>query len=139
MELSPEERKRRSDLAKKLAEEGKIGGKQKGAGRPKKERAQEQVAKKIRDEGDAIFRALKSALSSDSGATKLKAALAMLDIEMREVDYKAKEIQRVYDNLDRQQMLDLARERIALLKERGINFDHESEAEDVTDQKLIPQ
>ena len=122
MQLSEEERKRRSELAKKLHKKGQFGGNQKGAGRPKKERAQEVVAEKIKEEADSIFKALKDALKSDSPTTKLKAALAMLEIETKEREHMIKEEQREFDNLSKEAMLELIEQRIKQLKEDGVDI-----------------
>lgn len=122
MQLSEEERQRRSELAKKLHAEKKFGGNQKGSGRPKKERAQEAVAEKVREEASEIFRALKAALKSNSPSVRLKAALAMLEIETKEEEYKIKEEQRQFDNLSKERMLELIEERIKVLKEQGVEI-----------------
>lgn len=122
MKLSEEERKRRSELAKQLHQKGQFGGKQQGAGRPKKERAQEEVAELIRDEGQSIFKALKDALKSDSPSIKLKAALAMLDIETKEAEHKIKEEQRMYDNASKDKLLELISERMKQLSDAGVNI-----------------
>jgi hypothetical protein len=122
MELSDEERKRRSELAKKQHEAGVFGGKQEGAGRPKNKRASEIVAEGIKDDAQKILTALRAALKSDSDATKLKAALAMIDIENKETELRIKEEQRAYDNLDRQQLLNLVKERLDQLKESGTDM-----------------
>ncbi len=122
MELSAEERKRRSDLAKKLNREKKFGGKQEGAGRPKKQRASEVVAEGIREDGEKILGALRTALKAASPSVRLKAALAMLDIERKEFDLQMREEQRAYDNLSREKMLELVHERVQLLKEQGIDI-----------------
>lgn len=122
MELSAEERKRRSDLAKKLNREKKFGGRQEGAGRPKKQRASEVVAEGIREDGEKILAALRTALKAPSPSVRLKAALAMLDVERKEFDLQSREEQRMYDNMDRAKMLDLVQERIQLLKEQGIDI-----------------
>lgn len=120
-EITPAERLRRSEAAKALHAEGKIGGAQKGAGRPRKQRAQEVVAEGIRDDGDKILKALREALKDKSNTTKLKAALAMLEIESKETELKIKEEQRTYDNMSKDKLLELAFERIQQLKEQGID------------------
>lgn len=122
MQLSDEERKRRSELAKSMHKRGKFGGVQKGSGRPRKQRAQEIVAEKIREEADAIFASLKQALKSDAPSVKLKAALAMLDIETKEQELKIKEETRQFENLGKEKMLELISERIKSLKEQGIDL-----------------
>lgn len=117
--ISEEDRIRRSELARKLNRDGKFGGKQRGAGRPKKQRAQETVAEKIGKEGDSIFTALKSALNSESPSIKLKAALAMLDIETKEEQLQMQEEQRMYDNLSKEKLLELVQQRLIQLGKSG--------------------
>lgn len=136
MELSPEERKRRSDAAKKAHAEGKLGGKQEGAGRPSG-RAQAYVAEQVRKDAPDIVKALRAALKADSATTRLKAAVAMLSIEKDEEEHKAKAEQRKYDRLTKEQLLELAREKVNLLKERGIDFDVEGTATEIIDQKQL--
>src|SRR5438552_18397514 len=107
MELSEEEKKRRSELAKSLHKDGKFGGIQKGAGRPRKQRASEVVAEGVREDGNKILKALREALSSKSPSIKLKAALAMLQIERDESEFKIKEEQREYDSMGKEALLEL--------------------------------
>lgn len=123
MNITPEESKRRSDLAKNLNKKGVFGGSQPGAGRPKKDRAQEHVADKIREEGESIFKALKAALNAESPTIRLKAALAMLDIETKEAEFKIKEEQRQYKNMGRDALLELIKKRIELLEGQGITVE----------------
>jgi hypothetical protein len=120
MELSPEEKKRRSELAKKLHEEGKFGGPQKNAGRPKKDRAQEVVAEKIRDSGNEIFNALKSALESDSPSVKLKAALAMLDVENSEVEHQRKEAKEDFEDATKEELIQFIIPKLKEFVEAGL-------------------
>lgn len=119
--ISEEERQRRSERAKQLVKQGKIGGVQKGAGRPKKERASEVVAEKIREDGERIYRALRKALNSKSDSVALKAALAMIQIEREEEEYQAKEEQRMYENLSREKLLEMVGQHIKKLEESGID------------------
>lgn len=137
MNLSPEERLRRSEQAKKQVAEGKLGGKQKGQGRPKQARAQEHVAAEIRNDAQKIISALRSALKAESPSIKLKAALAMLEIERSETDYQDHQEQRKYDNMDRGKILELIEKRIAQLNTAGVKvpgFDFESTASEVLDE-----
>lgn len=119
--ISEEERQRRSERARQLVKQGKIGGVQKGAGRPKKERASEVVAEKIREDGERIYRALRKALNSKSDSVALKAALAMIQIEREEEEYQAKEEQRMYENLSREKLLEMVGQHIKKLEESGID------------------
>jgi hypothetical protein len=127
--ISEEERKRRSERAKAQVAKGQLGGKQKGAGRPKKQRAQEHVAERIKEEGDSIFKALKDALKSESASIKLKAALAMLEVENKEEDFQRKEQDRMYDELDRAQLIELLHTRIADLEKEGVRIPLRVESE----------
>lgn len=138
LNIDEAERKRRSELAKKLHKEGVFGGKQRGAGRPKKERAQEYVAEAVRDEAENIVKALKAALAAGQPSTRLKAALAMLDIEQREHEFVMRQEQRAYDNLSRDKLLSLIHARIALLNKTGEleDFDMEGEATEVVVKEL---
>lgn len=139
LQVSEQERKRRSELAKKLNKEGKFGGKQEGAGRPAKQRAQEIVAEKIQAEANNIFKALKAALTDEKAPSiRLKAALEMLNIEQREYDYKAREENRLYDNLSKEALLKLIVQRFAELEAAGVDipYDFEGSAKDITPKEL---
>jgi hypothetical protein len=122
MELSDAERKRRSELAKSLHKKGRFGGAQKGSGRPKKERAQEAVAEMVKEDATEIYKAMKAALKSDSPSVRLKAALAMLEIETKEEEFKIKKEQREFDNLSKEKMLELIQERVKQLKDQGFDI-----------------
>jgi hypothetical protein len=122
MPISDEERERRRELARKLHKEGKFGGKQEGAGRPKKARAQEAVADRIAQEGETIFLALEEALSSDSPSVKLKAALAMLDIENKEVDHQRKVNQDEFEDATKEELIAFITTTAQKLKEAGITL-----------------
>lgn len=122
LDIDETESKRRSDLAKRLHAEGKFGGKQKGSGRPKKERAQEQVAAQIKEEGDNIMKALRAALKSDSPSVKLKAALAMLEIESKEEEFQMRREDRMYDNYSRDKLIELITGKIKQLSDAGVKI-----------------
>ncbi len=122
MELTEAQRKERSDRAKALHEKGVFGGAQKGAGRPSK-RAQSQVVDGIRQEGENIFKALKAALKDDSNTVKLKAALAMLEIERAEEKQIAADENRRYENMSKELLLEALKERVQELKGSGINIE----------------
>jgi hypothetical protein len=65
MNLSEEERERRRQRARELVAAGKIGGPRAGSGRPRKPRASEVLAERIRGEADEMFTALKRGLGKD--------------------------------------------------------------------------
>ena len=139
LDIDEAERARRSQLAKDLHKKGVFGGKQRGAGRPKKDRAQEHVAEAVRDEAENIVKALKAALNSGQPSTRLKAALAMLDIEQREHEFVMRQEQRAYENLSRDKLIELIAKRIAHLNESGIefpSFDVEGEAEEIVTKQI---
>ncbi len=139
LDIDDAERERRSKLAKELHKKGVFGGKQRGAGRPKKERAQEAVAEAVREESGNIIKALKNALNTGQPATRLKAALAMLDIETREEEFVLRQEEKAYDNLSRDKLLELIAERLAHLNKSGVDlpeYDMEAEATEVVVKEL---
>lgn len=121
-ELPEEERERRSELAKKLHAEGKFGGNQKGAGRPPKERASKYIAEKVAEDAEAIRKALKSGLKDKSASVRIKAALALLEIEREERDYKDKREDRIYDELSREELVKELGSRLPELERAGLNI-----------------
>lgn len=125
MELSVEERQRRSDLAKRLRSEGKLGGpkSKENAGRPRVKRASELVAEGIREDAPKILKALRMALAADSPSVKLKAALEMLNIEREETKIQLKEEKQAYENMDRDKLLGLIGERFKQLKKEGVDVE----------------
>lgn len=123
LQLSEKEIQRRKDLARKLREEGKFGGAQRGSGRPKGKRASEIVAEGIREDATKILSALRVALKSNSPTVKLKAALAMLDIEAKETSLQLKEEKQAYENMSRDKLLELIGERFKQLEKEGVNVE----------------
>src|SRR5262245_8613930 len=92
MELTDAERKRRSDRAKELVEQGKIGGPRPGSGRPRKVRAAEIVAEKARANADKIAQAYIDALDpAKPDAIRLQAARDWLGVENKEGELTRKE------------------------------------------------
>lgn len=86
MQLSDEERRRRSEQARRLHAEGKLGGREFGklGGRPKRKRASELLAEKVADHAQEIWDGLYRLTSDKSSAVQLKALLSLLEIEERE-------------------------------------------------------
>lgn len=121
--ISDEEREARRQRALQLRKEGKLGGKQKGAGRPKKTRAQEVVAEKTKEEGEAIFNTLIKLVKGGSDSVKLKAALALLEIETKEHEVQIKQAQLEYEQLDRAKLLELIENKLNTLKEQGVDIE----------------
>lgn len=93
LNLSDEERQRRSELARQLhnqvvdPETGRraFGGRQPGAGRPRKVRAAELVAEEAKKSAKEIVQALKDSLDpSNSISVRLQGARQWLEIENKE-------------------------------------------------------
>ena len=139
MEISDAERERRRALAKELHAKGKFGGPQKGSGRPKNARAQEVVAEQVRRDASNIVAALRDALNNGKPNERLKAALAMLDIETKETELKIKEEQRAYDNFSKERLIGLVEERLAILKKAGIDLDNPDAIINSTAKELQPE
>lgn len=98
--VSDEERARRSELAKQLHSKvvdpttGRraFGGRQPGAGRPRRVRAAELVAEEAKKSATEIVSALKDALDAGNPASiRVNAAKTWLEIENREADLQLKE------------------------------------------------
>jgi len=123
MNISDEERERRRQNALELRAQGKLGGAQKGAGRPKKDRAQTAVAEKVKEDGDKIYKTLAYLLLNGSDAVRLKSALAMLEIEAKENDIQMKEAEKDYENKSRDDLLLMLKERFETLRESGVDID----------------
>lgn len=123
MNITEEERERRRQNALELRAQGKLGGAQKGAGRPKKDRAQTLVAEKVKEDGEKIYKTLSHLLMNGSDAVRLKSALAMLEIEAKENDIQNKEQEKDYENKSRDDLLLLLKERFDTLREQGVDID----------------
>jgi hypothetical protein len=121
LEITEEERERRRKLAQELHKKGKFGGAQPGAGRKRKPRAQERVAADIAKRHREIIAALDDALTNGNAPTRLKAALAMLDIESKEHELQRKDEEHKYNNMAREQILELVRERLKQLEDQGLS------------------
>lgn len=87
LNLSDEERQRRSEAAKKRHEEGRLGGSEFGSlgGRPKKKRATEVMAEGIAGMGEEMLGVLKDAMDEQNPhSIRLKAVEAATKIEEKE-------------------------------------------------------
>ena len=131
----------RSENAKKLVAEGKLGGARKGSGRPKKERAQTVVAEKVRDhQAQNIYTTLVDVMNNGKPGEQLKAALALLEIESKEHAIQSREEERMYDNRTKEQLVELAMKRLKLLEKQGFDVGSflEGKAEEIVEQKELP-
>lgn len=125
MKLSDEERKRRRELALKMREEGKLGGKKalEKAGRPRNKRANELVAESAREDGVLLVKTLRNLIKTGTETTKLKALITYLEIEAKEHDKQVKEEQKAYENMGRDKLLALIGDRFKELKSQGIDVE----------------
>lgn len=85
-ELSLEERKRRSEVAKRNVAEGKIGGPNRGQGRKKKVRANEKIANDAARHAQKIMDGLIDIIDNSKKPMEVMAAMKMiLEIEEKEM------------------------------------------------------
>lgn len=119
-DVSPEESQRRSELAKRLHAEGKLGGKEFGklGGRPRKKRAAEIVAEKAADEAQLIVDAYIDALKSDNMNVRLQAARDWLGVELKEAELQLKE-DRDFNKLNKDEIIG---ELVELFPELGLTI-----------------
>lgn len=117
--ITPEERKRRSDLAKRLVAEGKIGGAGRGQGRKRIPRASEIAAEKARAHAPEIVQAYIDALDpSQPAATRIKAADSWLRLEQTEADLQLRE-KRQLEALSTNDLIGEITERFSAIRRAG--------------------
>ncbi len=138
-EISPAERKRRSEQAKKMHAEGKLGGAGRGQGRPRKKRANERIADEVSKRHKEISESLFGILTDDktSNNVKMKAALALLDIENKETDRQERTSGKDFESATREQILAYILEHFpkvmkSLPEGAKLPFDVESTAKEIT-------
>lgn len=121
-ELTPEERARRSELARRLHAEGKFGGPQPGSGRPRKQRAAQMVAEaaKERENAQLMIQALRDGLDPEKSSlpTRLQATRDWIKIEKDEDELQMKE-EIAFEGLQRDQIARELAERLSKLVESG--------------------
>lgn len=119
MQISDEERKRRSEMARELHAKGKFGGRQPGSGRPKKKRASEIVAEQARAEAENIIEVFRDSIRSDNPASvRLNAAREWLKIEQAEADLQLRE-ERQLEGLTTNQLIEMILGRLSRVQEFG--------------------
>jgi hypothetical protein len=94
---SLERREKQREVAKKLVEEGRFGGKGRGQGRPRKKRASEVVAEKVADEGQDIFDRLMEITRGGKNSESIAAARTLLETEEKERKLQLEEEQAYED------------------------------------------
>lgn len=95
MQITPEERQRRSELAKKLHAEGKFGGPGRGQGRPRNRRASEVAAEKISAEGEMIADRLIEIIREGGLSISRAAIMDAMKIEEQERSIAAQENEQI--------------------------------------------
>lgn len=120
LELSDEERQRRRELAKKMVEEGKIGGPRPGSGRPRKKRASEYVAEAARTHANKIVDAFLDSIHETAPAQiRLQAAKDWLLIEQKEAEIQLKE-ERQFDDMSEKELREMVAANLTKLHEKNI-------------------
>ena len=94
---SLERREKQREVAKRLVEEGKFGGRGRGQGRPRSVRASEIVAERASKEGDAIFERLMEITRGGKNSDSIAAARTLLDTEEKERKLQLEEEQNIED------------------------------------------
>jgi hypothetical protein len=94
---SLERREKQREIAKRLVEEGKFGGRGRGQGRPRNVRASEIVAERASKEGEAIFERLMEITRGGKNSDSIAAARTLLDTEEKERKLQLEEEQNIED------------------------------------------
>lgn len=94
---TPERREKQREVALRLVEEGRFGGKGRGQGRPRTPRASERVAERVSNEGDAIFDRLMEITRGGKDSNSIAAARTLLDTEEKERKLQIEEEQQIED------------------------------------------
>jgi len=94
---SVERREKQREVAKRLVEEGKFGGKGRGQGRPRTVRASEVVAERAAKEGDAIFERLMEITRGGKNSDSIAAARTILETEEKERKLQLEEEKSIED------------------------------------------
>jgi len=115
-----ERREEASQRAKRLFKEGRLGGKQPGAGRPKKQRASEKVAEAAKAKADKIVKAFEDAIDeSNPASVRLSAAREWLKVEQDETKLQMEE-ERHVDQLQTNQLIQQITQKISRLQDAGV-------------------
>jgi hypothetical protein len=116
---TPERRKKQSDLAKRLVEEGKIGGPGRGQGRKPIKRASDYIAEKTAEEADAIYNRLMEIVRDGNDGNSRAAAQTLLQNEREVVERQLQEDKRL-DDLRRDELLALVAGTFLELRQAGV-------------------
>jgi hypothetical protein len=139
--ITEEERKRRSELAKKMHKDGVFGGAGKGQGRKKKETANEKASREAARNSQKIVDAIIDALENGKPGEKLKAAQLWLEIEAREIDRKVKQEHSQLESASKDELIKFIIGKMSELKASGLeipNFDIDANAEEIKPKQIAP-
>ena len=118
--ISDEERQRRSDNMKRLHAEGRAGAEfGKLGGRPKAPRASERIAERVAQKGDDYFERLDEIAMTESGKNAIAALQTLLKIEEQERKIVIEEEDKI-DELDRTALLALVSEQLRAAQNSGL-------------------
>lgn len=117
--ISDEERQRRRERVAQMREQGKFGGRQPGAGRPRKKRVSELIAEQMADEAQVIYDRFMTIVRNGQDSNAISAGRTLLDIEREERARDEKRQERVED-LRRDELLVLVAEQLKELQNAGI-------------------
>src|SRR5689334_4196708 len=119
MELTEEERKRRSLQARENFAAGKFGGPQPGSGRPRKKRISEVIADQVDDEAQTFFDRLMTIVRSGTDSNAITAARELISISEKEAARRDREDDKI-DDMHRDQLLLLVAMQFKELSDRGL-------------------
>jgi len=122
--ISEEERQRRSERAKEMVKKGIIGGdrRSEGAGRPKVKKATEKVAEEADRNASKMVKELKDVLENGKPSEKLKAIDLWLSIAIKEEEKRDKKELEQIKNASREELIKLVGQQIIPLLQSGIKI-----------------
>ncbi len=135
MTWTPERKEQQRELAKRLVEEGKFGGANRGQGRPRKRRASEEAAELLAGEGRAIYDALMEVLENGTDSNRILAVREIRAIEEAERKIELHDEQSEIDGMKHDELLVLLTTLLGEGVKKGVipkEFDIDGEAEPVT-------
>lgn len=144
LNISDEERKRRSERALQLKAEGKIGGQYgKLGGRPRKPRATEIAAEEARNNAEDLIQVFKDGIDPENPMKiRLASANSWFGIEQEEAKLKIQEEKLDFDieKANRDDLVEYLKNALTegpLADQIQRQFDAESTAEDITDAESV--
>lgn len=138
LDLSDEEKQRRSERMRRLHAEGRAGGQfGKLGGRPRKKRATEIAAEEIEKKGRELFDHLWDLVENEKGKTKLDAIKTAYSLEEQERKVMVEEEVR-YDQLKHNQLAELVIGNLfELIRDGSIDLGEIIDVEDVAEGETL--